>query len=203
MMASLRTQQAQRRREQLIDAALQVFAVKGVDGASVKDVAEAAQATPGLLYHYFESKDALVAAVLNERGFMPQLQSLIGEPDGRPASVVLPEVMRTFDRALADNANLVSIFFSVTRVDREHHAVLKDLVAGGHNLLAGYLQSRVEAGELRPHLAHTAASALFATVAIGHRTGVPVDVTKLVELILTGLRVVEDTTVEPDSTKER
>jgi TetR/AcrR family transcriptional regulator, cholesterol catabolism regulator len=45
-----RQEQAQRRREQLIEAALAVFALKGVDGSSIKDIARAAAVTPGLLY---------------------------------------------------------------------------------------------------------------------------------------------------------
>ena len=60
-----RSQQAQRRREELIDAALAVFGAKGIDGASIKDIAVAASVTPGLLYHYFDSKEDLVALILD------------------------------------------------------------------------------------------------------------------------------------------
>jgi AcrR family transcriptional regulator len=78
-VVSTRQDQAQRRREQLIEAALAVFARQGVDGTSIKDIAGAAGVAPGLLYHYFDSKDDLVAAVLEERGFLPQLRALLIE----------------------------------------------------------------------------------------------------------------------------
>ncbi|MFC7582648.1 TetR/AcrR family transcriptional regulator [Nonomuraea antimicrobica] len=45
-MARTRSEQAVWRREQLLNAALTVFADKGVDGATVKDVAQAAGVTP-------------------------------------------------------------------------------------------------------------------------------------------------------------
>ncbi|MGZ4582944.1 MAG: TetR/AcrR family transcriptional regulator [Mycobacterium sp.] len=178
-----RREQAQRRRNELIGAALRVFAQKGVDGASIKDVARAAGVTPGLLYHYFASKEDLVAAVLAERGFMSQLHTVLGEHADQPATVVLPRLMRAFDETLAANADLMSLFFSASHAD----AALRNFVAAGQRLLQSYLNSRAEAGELRPELIDAAAGTLFAAVAIGHKTGHRVDVDELVELVLNGL----------------
>ncbi|OBH00988.1 hypothetical protein A5696_14895 [Mycobacterium sp. E2699] len=178
-----RHEQAQRRRDELIAAALAVFAHKGVDGASIKDIARAAGVTPGLLYHYFDSKEDLVTAVLAERGFMPQLQALLGEHADQPATVVLPRLIRAFDETLAANADLVSLFFSASHAG----TALQDFVSTGQHLLQSYLKSRVTAGELRPGLLEAAARTLFAAVAIGHKTGYRVDVDELVELVLNGL----------------
>ncbi|GCE48641.1 TetR family transcriptional regulator [Thermosporothrix hazakensis] len=55
------------RREQIIDAAMNVFAHKGYSRATNKDIALEAGITPGLIYHYFESKEALLQAIINER----------------------------------------------------------------------------------------------------------------------------------------
>jgi AcrR family transcriptional regulator len=178
-----RHEQAQRRREQLIEAALAVFARKGVDGASIKDIARAAAVTPGLLYHYFDSKEALVAAVLAERGFLPQLHALLGEQADQPAMTVLPRLIRAFDETLAANTDLVSVFFSASHA----HTALRDFVATGQDLLRSYLNSRAKAGELRPELIGAAASTLFAAVAIGHKTGRRVNTDELVELVLNGI----------------
>ena len=180
---SARQEQAQRRREQLIEAALAVFAHKGVDGASVKDIARAAAVTPGLLYHYFDSKEGLVAAVLEERGFSAQLHALLGEQADQPAAVVLPRLMRAFDETLAANADLVSLFFSASHAD----AALRDFVATGQDLLQSYLKSRARAGELQAELVRAAAATLFAAVAIGHKTGRRLNTDELVELVLNGL----------------
>lgn len=179
-MARTRKEQAEWRRERLLDAALRTFARKGVDGASVKDVAEAAGVTPGLLYRYFESKEVLVETLLAERGFLPRLRELLAaDHHERPATEVLAELLGAFDRLLADNADLVAVFFSATQA----RAALAELVGEGRRLIAGFLTARVAAGELRPHDTATAATTLFAAVAIGRRTGSPVDVARLVDLL--------------------
>ena len=179
-----RSQQAQRRREELIDAALAVFGAKGIDGASIKDIAVAASVTPGLLYHYFDSKEDLVAAVLEERGFIGQLRGLLADRAHEAASVLLPELARSFDEMLAANADLVSLFFSTRHAD----SALRDFVAIGQAMLGTYLRSRAATGELRSELIEAAAGALFSAIAIGHKTGLRVDTDDLVALILDGLR---------------
>ncbi len=50
-------------RARLRDAALRLFAERGVAGASLRDIAEAAGVTAGLITHHFGSKEGLKAAV--------------------------------------------------------------------------------------------------------------------------------------------
>src|SRR5262245_9788409 len=54
------------RREQIMEAALRVFAQKGFDKATNKDIAHEAGITAGLIYHYFKSKEELLKAALDE-----------------------------------------------------------------------------------------------------------------------------------------
>jgi AcrR family transcriptional regulator len=179
-MARNRKEQAEWRREQLLDAALKAFAARGVDGASVKDVAEAARVTPGLLYRYFDSKETLVKTLLAERGFLPQLRDLLTADHGpRPATEVLTELLGAFDGLLADNADLMAVFFSATQA----RAALTELVQEGQRLIGDFLATRVATGELRPHDTETAAKTLFAAVAVNRRTGSPLEVARLVELL--------------------
>ncbi|WP_219507106.1 TetR/AcrR family transcriptional regulator [Nonomuraea ceibae] len=180
-MSRTRSEQAAWRRERLLDAALRVFADKGVDGATVKDVAQAAEVTPGLLYRYFDSKEAMVETLLSERGFLPRLRELRAEQenDTRPAVVVLAETLAAFDRLLADNAELMAVFFSSAQA----RVPLAALVGEGQRLIGDFLLERVEAGELRPHDTATAARTLFAAVAVNRRLGTPIDVAALVGLL--------------------
>lgn len=55
------------RREQILDAAMHVFAEKGFARATNKDIARRAGITPGLIYHYFESKEALLMSIVENR----------------------------------------------------------------------------------------------------------------------------------------
>lgn len=49
--------------ERLVEVALQLFAEKGFEGTSVQDVVTAAGVTKGAMYHYFGSKDDLLAEI--------------------------------------------------------------------------------------------------------------------------------------------
>ena len=177
------------RRERLLDAALEVFVERGVDGATVRDVTAAAGVTQGLLYHYFDRKDALVRAILEERGFLPELRHLVaGSPD-RPASVMLPELASEFRNLLSEHADLVTLFFSAGRANAEIQSALQGFIAEGQRLLADYLEGRVAAGELRATDTRAAAQLLLSTIAMGEVTGTEVDPAAVVDVLLHGLRV--------------
>jgi AcrR family transcriptional regulator len=50
------------RRRQIIDAAYQCFARKGFHQTSMRDIYQQAGLSPGAVYHYFDSKDAIIQA---------------------------------------------------------------------------------------------------------------------------------------------
>lgn len=50
------------RRQQIIDAAYRCFARKGFHQATMRDIYEEAGLSPGAVYHYFDSKHAIIAA---------------------------------------------------------------------------------------------------------------------------------------------
>jgi AcrR family transcriptional regulator len=52
------------RRERLVEAATQVFAERGYEGARVEQIADAADVSPGLLYRHFEGKQELYTEIL-------------------------------------------------------------------------------------------------------------------------------------------
>ena len=64
-MATRSAAQEERRR-QILDAAVRAFAKKGYHACRVSDIAEEAGVAYGLVYHYFESKDAVLEAIFRE-----------------------------------------------------------------------------------------------------------------------------------------
>ncbi len=50
------------RRQQIIDAAYRCFARKGFHQATMRDIYAEANLSPGAVYHYFRSKDAIIQA---------------------------------------------------------------------------------------------------------------------------------------------
>jgi AcrR family transcriptional regulator len=141
------------RRRQILEGALQVFSVKGFRAATNKEVAEAAGIkSPGLIYHYFKSKEDLLRAVIER--FAPPAQLL----SQREALFRLPveEFLSHFGTAylrLADDPKIGSclkLLIGEAQRSPEFAGVMRE--AGPLRLwrfLADYLESRMEAGELR------------------------------------------------------
>jgi AcrR family transcriptional regulator len=94
------------RREQLLDAAMQVFAERGYEGARVEQIADAAQVSPGLLYRHFEGKQELYAEILQlaNRELMQHLAQAAAPK--RPSSERVREGLDAFFTFVEDHRHL-------------------------------------------------------------------------------------------------
>lgn len=63
--AERRQEEKEQRRQDIVDAAEVVFARKGVEKATMADVAKEARLSRGLIYFYFKDKDALYLAIIH------------------------------------------------------------------------------------------------------------------------------------------
>ncbi|WP_405059216.1 TetR/AcrR family transcriptional regulator [Kribbella sp. NBC_01505] len=170
---SQRQQQAQWRREQLLDVAMSVFGTRGLELASTREVAAAAGVTPGLLYHYFPSKEALALAVIAERSLLPELRSLLAATAGQPAAAVIPRFMSECAVLVAERAPLFGLFISGATSNPRIRQELHNVIAEGQGLIAGYLTAAVARGELRDHDSAAVAHLMIAPVVLGQIVGVP------------------------------
>lgn len=184
-----RRKQAEQRRTQLIEAALEVFARKGVRATTVKDLAAAAGVAEGLLYHYFESKEDLFRAALERHYFLPELRRIVSPDRDRPAREVLLEVAMDFAAVLRKHRSLVQLVLREApsnpmvahRLDQSRREAVR--------LLATYLDSRVAAGELRPHDTEATARLLLYTVFMAHLADTPERrfLSTVVEVVMQGI----------------
>jgi TetR/AcrR family fatty acid metabolism transcriptional regulator len=73
------------RRRQILDAAVRTFAQKGYHACRVSDIAEEAGVAYGLVYHYFESKEAVLEAIFRDTwGMMLQAIQAVEETEDSP-----------------------------------------------------------------------------------------------------------------------
>jgi AcrR family transcriptional regulator len=63
---SRRDRRISARQTQILEAAAKVFAEKGFRHATIRDVAQAADVADGTIYNYFENKEALLNAIINQ-----------------------------------------------------------------------------------------------------------------------------------------
>lgn len=85
------------RRAHVLDAARRVFAERGVEGASIREIAREAGYTAGALYSYFDSKEAIYAALLAESLDRLQAEVLAARAaKGQPARLLVAKAQAWF-----------------------------------------------------------------------------------------------------------
>lgn len=52
-----KTRKAEQTRQRILDSALELFASKGYEGTTMRDIAAQAECSPGLAYRYFSGKE--------------------------------------------------------------------------------------------------------------------------------------------------
>jgi AcrR family transcriptional regulator len=82
------------RREAFVDAALRVTQTKGYEQMSIQDVLDAVDASRGAFYHYFDSKQALLEAMVDRiaDGALAVVEPVVDDPD----LAAIPKLERFF-----------------------------------------------------------------------------------------------------------
>jgi TetR/AcrR family transcriptional regulator, fatty acid metabolism regulator protein len=129
------------KRRQILEAAVRVFARKGYHTSRVGDIAEEAGVAHGLLYHYFEGKDAVLEAVFRETWgeLLEAIEAVEASDEPAPeqlrqvAAIILrswkrrPDVVRVLVREIARSPELHRRFDELGRL----FAAIERIVAGG------------------------------------------------------------------------
>ncbi len=141
---------SQERQASLIQAATRLFAKKGFNGTTTKEIAKAAGISEALVFKHFPTKRALYAAILAEKVTVSELLSAIEESskkqdDRRVFTLIAsyrirpgvdPTLLRLLLFSALEGHELSDMFFG------KHHKVFYDR-------LAAYIQTRVEDGAFR------------------------------------------------------
>jgi AcrR family transcriptional regulator len=142
------------RRQQILDAAQQVFAQKGFEGASIKDLAKAAKISPGLLYWYFKDKTDLFASLISERieeafgTLLPESVSFDLPPDK-----FLPQFGRFYINLFEPPMNAALFKLMVANAQSLPSAVKQvrsNVIGRVLSTLQSYFEHQIEAGRMRP-----------------------------------------------------
>ena len=131
------------KRTQLMEAALELFAEKGFDGTSIRDIAQAADANVAMISYYFGSKEKLLEAIF-ERNFMAvQLEQLRQDTARSPLEkldVLIDTYVSKISRHRAFNKMMMRqqskvkegpLFELIMRLKNRNHAIIADLIAEG------------------------------------------------------------------------
>ncbi|HZC05111.1 MAG TPA: TetR/AcrR family transcriptional regulator [Ktedonobacterales bacterium] len=186
---SKRQQQAEERRNQLIDVALELFGQRGIEATRVSDIAQAAGVAQGLLYHYFPSKDALLSAIVEREGPLAMLHELLAAPSDRPARETLLDLATRLYGLIQQRRSLLRLIVREVIWQPEMLRFGMAVREQALGMLSRYLQSRIAAGELRPHDPQVVGQLLASNVILVAIAGLPIDpyLTGAVDVILQGI----------------
>lgn len=141
----------QERKRQILDCAAEVFASKGVSATSVREVADSVGVYSGTLYHYFPSKDKIVAAIIREYLQDLSTRSNAVVAKGLPPVARLEALVLTALTCCESHPNATSIWQSEGAYMREKmlEADLGDLAADVETAWVDAITAGVAEGSLR------------------------------------------------------
>ena len=92
-------------RDHILDVALRLMSERGAVGMSMRQLAAACDLQVAAIYHYFESKDALLAAVVAERQYGTRMADPLPVDPEAPAAERLRQLFRfVWEGALDEQA---------------------------------------------------------------------------------------------------
>ncbi len=184
-----RGRQREFRREQLLEVAARLFAQRGLEGTTTKDIAREAGVSPGLLYHYYPSKEDLLVAVVTHFDALDRLRPLLkGHLEGS-ASEVLMRILRGISAFMEEHRDVMWLCMRAASRFPTVAQALRQTKEQMTELLASFFQARVERGEFMPHDTARVARGLYNVLAMEHleRAVGRSDVEPMVEALLYGL----------------
>lgn len=181
--------QAQERRNQLIETALRLFAEKGMENTTIKDIAEAAGVAQGLLYHYYRSKDDLLWAIVGKYNPAMEMGQIFSAAGDRPAREVLREAATRAYLLLGERGGALRVVAREALVRQDIQQAFRMAQAVAFGVLTRFFDARIAAGELRPHNPDVSARMLIGSVLALYTTGVPAEsfLEEMVDNLLDGI----------------
>lgn len=140
------------RRAQILDAATEVFAEKGFDRATIRDVAKAAGIADGTIYNYFDNKTALLLGILDRLNatsqraadFQQAVQSDIHE-------WMRDYIKQRYETLTPAVYQLFRVIFSEVPVHKElRDRYFGEIVQPTFDLAAGFYEQWIAADTVKP-----------------------------------------------------
>ena len=139
------------KRRQIIDGARQVFLAHGFDAASMGEIARTAGVSKGTLYVYFDSKEALFEAIVEEECLAQAEQVFALDSNDHDVEAVLMRLGCAFVRFLCRSGGQSSLR-TVISISERMPAIGKQFYEAGPVVgivrLGRYLEDQVAAGYL-------------------------------------------------------
>jgi AcrR family transcriptional regulator len=137
-------------RDRLLNVALQLFAQKGFESTSIREIASAAEVTKPTIYYYFKSKEGLYLELANYLYETVENEVLLSSVPGETARIRIKSFILKILNSISensDNRKFILILVKGTRQDiiSNFHLRVVDLIK---NKLCDILVNGINSGEL-------------------------------------------------------
>lgn len=153
----------QKKRNALLRKAARFFAENGFDRASMNDLATAAGVSKALLYHYFESKEAILFAIIDTH-----LTEIVEAVEGADTSASTPQgrlralihaILRAYDGADAEHRLQLEAMGALGKEQQEHLGALQRRLVGE---MSAHLAAAIPSGRFdRPEVGRAVTMSVF------------------------------------------
>jgi TetR/AcrR family transcriptional regulator, cholesterol catabolism regulator len=156
------------RKQEILDAAQQLFSEKGYVAASMRDLAQMLGIQPASLYSHYRSKEDILweIAIRAARSFYDKLMPIANDPAAHPhPETRLRVMMRAHTHAIIANINASAIFFNEwKRLEPEKRNRFAQIIAEYEGKFISVLQEGMAQGVFRPGDTRFLTSTLLSTV---------------------------------------
>lgn len=152
------------RQDRILIGALNVFKSKGLEGATMDEIANASGFGKGTLYYYFKSKEEVFSAILVEgwHNIWESLEPIMAE-DNTPRKTFVNVLIKIAENA-QERPGLFEFLFNVPKAIKVDDQPWKDYQLRLYTVIQGLLEDGVKQGEfpkVNPQLMFKALGGLF------------------------------------------
>jgi AcrR family transcriptional regulator len=155
------------RQQEILDAALKLWSEQGYDATSMEAIGREVGLTKGTLYLYFESKTALLDALVRRYSLAPDMAFLVERFRDRPLEEVVGFVVETAWSRLNEREDLVRLMLRQLPSHAEHaQHFVERVVLPTSRLFADYLEEKLGPERARQIDTRVAARSLLSMVLV-------------------------------------
>jgi AcrR family transcriptional regulator len=152
-VGGVRDRRRARKREEILKAGLKVFAEKGYRAATMDDIALELEATKGLLYYHFDTKEQILNAILGQNQLIAAVEAEMVIPPGVPLAEALGLMVNRWLDLMESNGALIRFLHVQALVSGpENEFVYTQVLEHLYQVSARWIDTYKRTGEVRPDL---------------------------------------------------
>ncbi len=157
---------AEKRRQQIVDAAVELFSRKGFRGTRTREIAEAAGISEAMIYRHFATKRGLYSAIIEAKSVTEELlASAATAAHGKDDAGVLRALgLKMIEQTVRDPSLMRLLLFSALEGHELSEIFFESRVKKLHEFLSSYIRGRIKEGRFRSMDALVTARGFFGMI---------------------------------------